>query len=916
MSEGTTQLTELGVGVEPEPELRVRRERAAAADATLVLDGRSRAAAWDDLARQSGLLAALARAVRRARAHVPPGAPSHRIGRVLVDAGVDALEGRWAYAIAQLGADGAVPRAIPDLVAAFGQPGRGPLYQHQPAEGIRRGPLALLAAADVVPTIEVVVTEGIREQRADQRRDCLALVTWLAAVADLEIVASPIEQRWLLEHHRSDLPAEFSERCNGGPNEAAPATEATVAAAREDLAPDGSAVKVLRRLVDATGQRRPQQALATDLPLSAGRISQLLGDLEDRDLVRRYRQRDRKHVEPTPAGRDLVRTLDEEIGRQRRLDSEFSATRQNSRKSRENTRAHGGGEEPAAAAAAEADAPDQEAGGRWRFGWLPWAAHQAAAGTARDGAVVAVDDPDAPTGVGDDGRTRWRSYDEHRDEVVVAAHAGGPLPATVSLALGLAEPSLLRQALPPSRLEGMDLAEDELMLRDARQIGGLSEAALEDPSELHETLIEWGQTIAEMTTTLHNGEAEDRDRLRSEALRSAHGLAGSIVHLLDEAGVDVVRELRVPPHLGADRLDELAEAVALDVAIQSKWRRFAFFRQVYEQRADKRETALITAGDAADPWGELIGSYVLRGQDAHRLAQLVEARLEGPRPVHEDAPEIAVPVPVRMGGRQAVAATLGRCLDALSLRPTREAVSVVAAVTGSPWTAADAVAHLSAEDQPREIAPDELRVALGSLDPARLLPETRRSAARLLQALCRSTQAQTQAELAAAADVTERTVQRSIDLLAALGLATHTNQGYRLTLPTTDERNRADAPRPPALTDDTVAAQDLIYDVVLAVAAPDRLGDPDDPVGRQWTTPGYCWPALRAALPAVTGWIRAARALCGAPAPAADPVEIGPRLTQRAVDAPGTEHRPPTDTDRDRDRDRDPATNTRTEVNS
>jgi hypothetical protein len=68
------------------------------------------------------------------------------------------------------------------------------------------------------------------------------------------------------------------------------------------------------------------------------------------------------------------------------------------------------------------------------------------------------------------------------------------------------------------------------------------------------------------------------DALRPELTRVAHGLAGTVVHLLDlvGVGVDVVHEMYLP-HLRQDRCSDeafradLAAHLAMRVAIQSRY---------------------------------------------------------------------------------------------------------------------------------------------------------------------------------------------------------------------------------------------------------------------------------------------------------------------------------------------------------
>ncbi|UHQ98321.1 hypothetical protein HYG81_19820 (plasmid) [Natrinema zhouii] len=83
--------------------------------------------------------------------------------------------------------------------------------------------------------------------------------------------------------------------------------------------------------------------------------------------------------------------------------------------------------------------------------------------------------------------------------------------------------------------------------------------------------------LKDLTAKLTAGDYEDRNRFRSEIMRSAHSLAGLIIHLFDALEIDIVRELRVPSGLETDSLDELATSISISAAIQGKYGVFASY---------------------------------------------------------------------------------------------------------------------------------------------------------------------------------------------------------------------------------------------------------------------------------------------------------------------------------------------------
>jgi hypothetical protein len=125
-------------------------------------------------------------------------------------------------------------------------------------------------------------------------------------------------------------------------------------------------------------------------------------------------------------------------------------------------------------------------------------------------------------------------------------------------------------------------------------------------------------TLEELTTKLSRATGNKKSTLGAEIMRSSHGLADSIIHLLDATGVDIVRDVRVPSGRESADFEALTESITRSVLIQSKYSVFAPYRHLLETDAN---TPLITPEvDAADPHGEVIGSFVLRSpEDVHRI---------------------------------------------------------------------------------------------------------------------------------------------------------------------------------------------------------------------------------------------------------------------------------------------------------
>lgn len=821
---------------------------------------------WRAVAESDGFQQALVDAVRDLLADVP----YHARQRTLVDAGVTAADEGYASVLSALdrpAEDDRHQQAL-EATAQFGAAGAS-LVGYLDLEDVTDGPLTALEAADREPTVAVRLTAAVRERDHTAREALLSLLARLGDACDVRVVTSSLTGRWLAREHRDVLPAEFRETATAS-HEGGPSVDERVDSARAALNPGGRAVSILRTLAAEPGETLSRHELDASVSVSQPRVSQVLDDLEALDLAEKYGPRYDKRVELLPAGSALLDALDAEIGRQTQLDSEISDPSQCSQEWRGPAGARGG-EDGEAVAETAADHS-------WRTRYLGRPAHHAAAGAAVDGGVTAVTS-DFDT---EDSRTRWVSYDTVREEAVVAVRASTPLQYMTSTALSLATPHFLERALPTSRLDDVDVP--PAILRDGRCIGGLSAEAAEDPELLHENLVEWGDTLAELTRKLRRGEVDNRSQTAGEILRSAHGLAGTIVHLLDVVGVRVVRELRLNRGLNGDQLRDLARTVAVSTAIQSEYADRTLYRQVFEQRDDKRASAFDVTVDAADPLGRMIGGLVLRGPDVHRFTDHVEDALPTPGERHEDAPEIAVPVTVGEADRAAYAETVTRMCREKNLDPTREAVTVLQTLAGTPYAAADALHWLGSEDVPRDITLDEVRAALSHLPADRLLPECPPTAGKAVQALLGTTTALSRTELAEAAGVGRSSLYRHLDLLTALDLVHETDDGLRFALPTRDERGDADPHTPAPLSDDLAAAQDLLYDAALALVDDvTRFGDPEDPLGAAFLGPGFDVDALRAAVPDLDPWIGVASALCDDPEPDPTTVVVGEPTEQAAL---------------------------------
>lgn len=682
---------------------------------------------------------------------------------------------------------------------------------------------SLFDGLETEPTVGLVVREAfVDDVRRDQRVEVCDLLAVLAAGCDVRLVGSTVTLAKVANSHRANLPG-VSEWCNRHRE------ESQLGDAQQRLADDlergDFAVTMLRELDrEPTGILTYSELYALYPGDDDSRVRQLVGEFNDADLVERFGPRTDRKVELLPAGRRVLESVEQKIASQRSISDFVSGAGKQQQQGRVRTQTGVDGEEAAGEDSTDGTRP-------YSTRYMSPAEHAATAACGQNGGVTVV-----RGGIEDHAdRTRYASYDPERGEAVVAVRAAGPMQMTVSAALALASPEFVDRALRADRLESIE--DPPAIVRDARCIGGASQQALENGQQFRDALVEWGNDLSEMTTKLKAGDlSTDRAAFCGEIIRSAQGLWGTITHLLDLFDIDVHREIRVPSGLSSDNLEDLAKSISYAAAIQSTYNgHFACYRQLFEDREDKRRTSFTAQVDAAAPTGSLIGSFVIRGPDVHRLEEPLETRLESPCDVHDEAPEFGVDITVRTDlDRRDYDEAVRRVLSRKRIRTTPAAVSVLYALVATPHAAARVLhRRLSSEDESREIRPDELRTALRGLSPAGLLPtvgDDRRtnSAGKIAAALLAADEPLSKAQLAERAGVSKKTVYNYREKLEALGLLVVTDEGYRLALsfPTTEER---ESPVLPAFIDRTFteAADALLVESL----PPKRYGDPEDPLG-------------------------------------------------------------------------------------
>ncbi len=685
---------------------------------------------------------------------------------------------------------------------------------------------------DVIPILVVRLDRGFRDLRLQHRQNICRFLGELARGCDVRVIGTGIELRWLLANHRTNLPVSVDKSSITplGKSVNPPIDYDAILA----LDPEGPQIRLLRKLSKEVSGTLTYDNIVRKLNRERSTIRyHVTQKLVPAGIVERVDHYGDPAVRLTHAGWTFLENEYPETAQPRRLEGDTDDS--------VDEPGHGY-DEPVL------PTPELEGKGKgpsYRTEFLSWPAHHAAAGSGVAGDVTLVDHP-----VEDDMVTGGRgwSYDADRDELVVVAEYVNPLQWWTSIAFALMgrpqnesqEWLTFEHVLDVDRLDALMADIPKSILRDARQLGYLG-ANVETGEEYAGELQAWANNLANLTRRLAQDDYDDRARFRGEITRDALGLAGTMVHLLDAAGVDVVRELRLPEftrNFDAGRRTDLVKTVVMGISIQSKYREFASYRQLIEPREQKRRTAYSPRVDATDPVGEVIGSFVLVGPGVDGIQDRLSNELDTLK-VHEEAPEFVVPVNIATPTRPTYASVATRLLRWKGMRPTRLAIDTLRAITGSPYDVAEALAALSKEEY-RDVRLDEVRFAMATLPRDRILVDAYQSIQAMFHALLNADRPLSKSELAEQADVSTRSVRRHADRLTALDLVRSTNAGLRLSMPfrTPEERYANVRPWYTVANRERNDYEDATLPGVIW-AAVENLDEPPDPRGSGLKRPAY-----------------------------------------------------------------------------
>jgi len=636
---------------------------------------------------------------------------------------------------------------------------------HSSLADVLEGPITMLEAADVQPTLAV----DVRELWDLSRTQRTALIEFLVELSvGIEIVltnATPRVQRHLLSEFDKVLPAsviQSLESCLHGSDAVTTRTEQRRQHVRNLLADRGANHEDWKRLyavADATKEELTYDALQSHTLLewsSREAIRAWVKRMADADLVKSYGTHERtvrllpagyalldEHPDysletssvPSDGGTGRIDESTQGVGTSQRADSPGVTDPPKSPHSSVYT---------STAKGEEGDRPDSEAATATRGGssttpsvsFLDGHIHDAAVSAAAPGEIALSSRTVDSTG---DSRGVGYSFLEERDEVVVEVETAGYQAHTlVRLCAALLSEPAFQQVLTQNRLaggpdrSGLDglPVTDPYLLRDGGCLGYLRNQDA-DAKGLRSRLRQARDGLLSMSVDVDvEDDSNDENNGLSMLARTAHGLLGTVSRIYDMLGVDITRVLKIPEWAVSDgcRRDHLAKMIATQTAVSSRYGLYSAYRVLYEDRTDKRSQLLATPDvDATDPTGDTTGSWVLAGPTVDSMRSHLE-NLDEYLDLQDEADGFSafiLNVDIVNGDRRdAVATALSRQLSLKSLKPTRETVSILHALTSDAFAAARAVSYLGAEtDRPRNLTTEDIRYALSMLDAAELLPD-------------------------------------------------------------------------------------------------------------------------------------------------------------------------------------------------
>jgi DNA-binding MarR family transcriptional regulator len=811
-----------------------------------------------------GVVDAMIDALRSLAADCPPDTD---VTTYLIESGVTALDGAYArLAAASLSdLDAGDQRRLWALVSVTQSlGGQTELGSHSTLDDIRDGPIALLGAAGETPTIEFQVDRDIFEAKSTQRRRFVTHLRRLTPGIDVRISASRLTLRHLLDRHGDQLPTSVREDAQQRVHSRDTVSTITEQRARnaadalDALGLDHPAWDVLVSISHSQTESRAYSDLYADdqFAVSDSAIRRRIGRLRDAGLVESEHRDDEKHVSLTPVGLVALKkhpdiNLASEDNR-RRLShslsggwftehtdqaelpdcsppqSTVSDPRNNPASTVYTNRAWEGRDRRAGGTREETHpslTTSSPSSSSPSTRYLGLSKHHATAAAASEGHISLVDRSLSNVSVSRDHREPGFSYDPDRDEVVVQVDFSPSIALTATrLCAALLSDPAFEQVLTPERLaghpggmslEGLAIS-NPYVLRNGACLGWLRDMDA-TANAFRTRLMNAKCELLSMTSDLHTENAQIDSETAQSLLKKAHGLMGVAIRLYDLLDIDVVRELQFPNSVPeGDMRRELGKFIVKSSSISGRYGAYSGYRVLHEDRAEKRDQLLSKPSiDRHDPEGTLLGPWVLTGEGAAELDEWLSqsaADLELQEDGENFAPFVLDGNIVDGNRRRAVAETVTRVLSFKeNLRPDRQAISVLAALSSDVVAAAEAVSKLGSENEQRTLDMQDVRYGLSQLPPERIVPNLGGNVvSKVIAALIDAQERVSTAELAEIADCSNRSLSsdHNEDIFAELevaGLLDREDLGegketlWRLQIPFRNERHDNE-PLPTILT--------------------------------------------------------------------------------------------------------------------
>jgi hypothetical protein len=504
------------------------------------------------------------------------------------------------------------------------------------------GPIALFAGSGVTPRLAIHLSHAFFEHKRIQRVRFLTFLVALSRGLDIRLVChGRLAPKKLLSFHEADLPTSVVTAAphpyRVSARQAADSPAAVADAAFVELGGDHPAIAVLEHLAARSNERQayPTLKAADAFDVSGAAVGARVRTLIDHRLVSKDRFTTTNVIQLLPAGAALLERRDRERTLQTAQtelpafsesvpDDGATAMGANSDLTDPQNVSHGtvcanartGGESPDQPAPTGTDGTPSEASdalgetlddavvasGEW-LSVSHQTAIQSAVGTGEAALDIALADEPVPEREDCKHCGEYHvGFDEDHHQIIVSLRPSPVAARTmVRLCAALLDPRLRESLLTPEQLDGpegddlgalVDTTIDTRVLREIRNLGYLPDRAADGEHYVEHLVSALTQLLADANKI---GDGDDFDpALAQSVCQRAHGLAGTVTHIYELLGWEVIRELTLPDysrHFHQQRATYLT-TLATQLAITAAYGHYPMYRILYEDDEATRSTTL------------------------------------------------------------------------------------------------------------------------------------------------------------------------------------------------------------------------------------------------------------------------------------------------------------------------------------